>query len=139
MMKKVIPRVIFKARVRDENIKGGNPYRWQDISTDDYFKGKKVILFSLPGAFTPTCSTYQLPEFEKLYKKFRGIGLDVTEPEPLVEDHLLYSATNVLITPHIAGLSDNNRKRGFNLIKLNIHRYLHNENLLNIVDKKKEY
>ena len=75
-MKKAIPRVIFKARVRDENIKGGNPYRWQDISTDDYFKGKKVILFSLPGAFTPTCSTYQLPEFEKLYKKFRVKGID---------------------------------------------------------------
>ena len=72
-----------------------------------------------------------------IYKKFRGIGLDVTEPEPLVEGHLLYSATNVLITPHIAGLSDNNRKRGFNLIKLNIHKYLHNEDLLNIVDKKR--
>ena len=74
-----------------------------------------------------------------IYKKFLGIGLDVTEPEPLDEGHLLYSANNVLITPHIAGLSDNNRNRGFNLIKLNIHKYLHNEDLLNIVDKKKEY
>lgn len=74
-----------------------------------------------------------------IYKKFRGIGLDVTEPEPLDKAHPLYSATNVLITPHIAGLSDNNRYRGFNLIKLNIHKYLHNEDLLNIVDKKKEY
>ena len=74
-----------------------------------------------------------------IYKKFRGIGLDVTDPEPLADGHLLHSATNVLITPHIAGLSDNNRQRGFNLIKFNIHRYLHNEDLLNIVDKKKEY
>ena len=70
-MKKTIPNIIFKTRVRDESIKGNNPYRWQDVSTDDYFKEKKVILFSLPGAFTPTCSTYQLPEFEKLYEKFQ--------------------------------------------------------------------
>ena len=54
--------------MRDESIEGNNPYRWQDVSTDDYFKEKKVILFSLPGAFTPTCSTFQLPGFEKLYE-----------------------------------------------------------------------
>ena len=74
-----------------------------------------------------------------IYKKFRGIGLDVTDPEPLNEEHLLCSASNILITPHIAGLSDKNRERGFELIKLNIHRYLHNQDLINIVDKKKEY
>ena len=46
---------------------------------------------------------------------------------------------NVFITPHIAGLSDNNRKRGYELIKENLYRYLNNQELLNIVDKKKEY
>ena len=75
-MIKTIPNIIFKTRVRDESIKGNNPYRWQDVSTDDYFKEKKVILFSLPGAFTPTCSTYQLPGFEKLYEKFKSFGID---------------------------------------------------------------
>ena len=75
-MTKIIPKVIFKTRVRDQGIKGGNPYRWQDVSTDDYFMGKKVILFALPGAFTPTCSTYQLPEFEKLHKKFISKGIN---------------------------------------------------------------
>ena len=70
MINKSVPSVTFKTRVRDESIGGDNPYKWQDISSDDYFDGKKVILFSLPGAFTPTCSTYQLPDFEKLYNDF---------------------------------------------------------------------
>lgn len=71
-----VPNVVFKTRVRDESILGDNPYRWQDMTTKDYFGNKRVILFSLPGAFTPTCSTYQLPNFEKLYKEFRGYGID---------------------------------------------------------------
>ena len=71
-----VPDVIFKIRVRDESIGGENPYKWQDKTTDDYFKNKKVILFSLPGAFTPTCSTYQLPEFEERYKEFSDLGID---------------------------------------------------------------
>lgn len=67
-----VPNVTFKTRVRDDSIEGSNPYRWQDMNTADYFAGKKVILFSLPGAFTPTCSTYQLPNFEKLYNEFKN-------------------------------------------------------------------
>lgn len=61
-----VPSVTFKTRVRDESIAGPNPYRWQDMTSDDYFAGKRVVVFSLPGAFTPTCSTYQLPDFEIL-------------------------------------------------------------------------
>ena len=47
-----LPKVTFKTRVRDD---ADSDYRWQDTTTDDYFKGKRVVLFSLPGAFTPTC------------------------------------------------------------------------------------
>ena len=75
----------------------------------------------------------------KIYKKFRGIGLDVTDPEPLPDRHKFKNIKNIFITPHIAGLSDNNRKRGYELIKENLYRYLNNQELLNIVDKKKEY
>lgn len=71
-----IPSVVFRTRVRDESIGGDNPYRWEDVSTDDLFAGKRVILFSLPGAFTPTCSTFQLPDFEKLYSQFQEKGID---------------------------------------------------------------
>jgi peroxiredoxin len=42
----------------------------------DLFEGKRVILFSLPGAFTPTCSAYQLPGFEENYGTFRDLGID---------------------------------------------------------------
>ena len=45
-----LPDVTFRTRVRDESVGGPNPYRWQDMTTADYFAGKRVILFSLPGA-----------------------------------------------------------------------------------------
>ncbi|MBB4188732.1 peroxiredoxin [Sinorhizobium terangae] len=76
LMKKRIPFVAFRTRVRDETIEGPNPYRWEVRTTEDYFSGKRVVLFSLPGAFTPTCSTRQLPDFEKLYDEFRKEGID---------------------------------------------------------------
>lgn len=71
-----LPQVTFQTRVRDEAVGGPNPFRWQEMTTDDYFKGKRVVLFSLPGAFTPTCSTYQLPGFEKAFGQMRELGID---------------------------------------------------------------
>ena len=76
MIGRKVPNVTFRTRVRDESIEGPNPFRWQDMTSDDYFKGKRVVLFSLPGAFTPTCSTYQLPDFEKLFPQFQEQGID---------------------------------------------------------------
>lgn len=76
MIGKTVPQVTFKTRIRDEAIGGDNPFRWQDMTSDDYFKGKRVVLFSLPGAFTPTCSTFQLPDFERLYPEFTAAGID---------------------------------------------------------------
>ena len=74
--RQTLPEVTFKFRVRDESVGGDNPYRWQEYTTQDLFEGKRVILFSLPGAFTPTCSTYQLPNFEKMYEEFKAKGID---------------------------------------------------------------
>ena len=71
----VVPAVVFKTRVRDDSIEGPNPFRWEDKSTYDYFAGKRVVLFSLPGAFTPTCSTYQLPGFENNFAEFKALGI----------------------------------------------------------------
>ncbi|MFV0332690.1 MAG: peroxiredoxin [Tropicimonas sp.] len=71
-----LPKATFHTRVRDESVGGPNPFRWQDMTTDDYFAGKRVVLFSLPGAFTPTCSTYQLPGFEKGFADFEALGID---------------------------------------------------------------
>ena len=69
----VIPKVTFRTRVFDE---ATMEYKWHDMTTDDYFKGKRVVLFSLPGAFTPTCSTYQLPGFEENYDSIRNQDID---------------------------------------------------------------
>lgn len=71
-----IPNVEFQTRVRDESIQGDNPFTWKQVSTQDLFAKKRVVLFSLPGAFTPTCSTYQLPDFEKLFDKFVEKGIE---------------------------------------------------------------
>lgn len=72
----LVPQVIFKTRVRDESIGGENPFRWQDLSTDDVFKGKKIVVFSLPGAFTPTCSSTHAPGYEEKYDEFKALGID---------------------------------------------------------------
>lgn len=71
-----VPNVTFKTRVRDESVEGPNPFRWQDVTTDEIFKGKKVVLFSLPGAFTPTCSSTHLPGYEAAYEEFKTLGVD---------------------------------------------------------------
>ena len=74
--KTYIPDVIFKTRVRDESIGGDNPYKWVDKTTDDFFEGKRVVVFALPGAFTPTCSATHLPGYENKYAEVVAKGID---------------------------------------------------------------
>ncbi|WP_373740904.1 glutathione peroxidase [Neisseria sp.] len=62
-----VPSVVFHTRQGDS---------WVDVSTDDLFKGKKVVVFSLPGAFTPTCSSTHLPRYNELAKEFFARGID---------------------------------------------------------------
>jgi peroxiredoxin len=49
---------------------------WVDLNRETLFDDKRVVIFGLPGAFTPTCSNQQLPGFEELYSKFRDAGID---------------------------------------------------------------
>ena len=73
-----IPKVTFRIRTGDEvETDGGCAIgEWHNATTDSYFKGKRVVIFSLPGAFTPTCSSQQLPGFEKEYANIKGMGID---------------------------------------------------------------
>lgn len=71
-----VPNVVFKIRVRDESIGGSNPYRWQDLPSKEVFDGRTVVVFGLPGAFTPTCSSTHLPGFEAKYDEFKALGID---------------------------------------------------------------
>lgn len=49
---------------------------WEDVTTDDMFKGKRVVLFAVPGAHTPVCSAKQLPDFENNYDRMKELGID---------------------------------------------------------------
>jgi thioredoxin-dependent peroxiredoxin len=75
-MEKTVPDVVFKTRVRDESVGGPNPYRWQDVSSKELFGKKRVVVFALPGAFTPTCSSTHLPGYEEHYDQIRAQGVD---------------------------------------------------------------
>lgn len=71
-----VPSMTFPIRVRDESIDGDNPYRWDEFNVVKEFKGKRVVVFSLPGAFTPTCSTMQVPGFEQNADIIKSYGVD---------------------------------------------------------------
>jgi len=71
-----VPDVTFKTRVRDETVEGPNPYRWQDRTSDEIFSGRRVVVFALPGAFTPTCSSTHLPGYENAVEEFKKLGVD---------------------------------------------------------------
>ncbi len=62
-----VPDVTFKTRQGDA---------WADVTTADLFDGKKVVVFSLPGAYTPTCSSTHLPRFNELAGTFKAHGID---------------------------------------------------------------
>lgn len=62
-----VPEVTFRAR---------EGARWKEISSKDLFSGKKVVVFALPGAFTPTCSSLHVPRYSELATIFRARGVD---------------------------------------------------------------
>lgn len=64
---KRVPRVEFRIRENNE---------WKTVTTDDLFAGKTVVVFSLPGAFTPTCSSTHLPRYNELAPAFFENGVD---------------------------------------------------------------
>lgn len=72
----LVPDVWIHQRVRDESIGGENPYKWERNLTSDLFAGKRVLVFGLPGAFTPTCTNEQLPGFERKYEDLMDLGID---------------------------------------------------------------
>jgi glutaredoxin-like protein len=62
-----VPETTFRTRVGSQ---------WVDVSTDELFRGRTVIVFSLPGAFTPTCSSSHVPRYDELAPAFRRLGVD---------------------------------------------------------------
>lgn len=67
MNKLKVPNAKFQTREVGE---------WVEKTSSDYFSGKRVVVFALPGAFTPTCSSKQLPGYEEKYNEFKERGID---------------------------------------------------------------
>jgi len=74
-----IPSVTFKTRTRVDPATAENPenpFDWKDVTSEDYFKGKRVVLFGLPGAFTPLCSSQMVPGYDKARPELLELGID---------------------------------------------------------------
>ena len=119
-----VPNVTFKTRVRDDSIGGDNPFKWYDLTTDELFANKKVVVFSLPGAFTPTCSTSHLPRYEALYNEFKALGVDeivcisVNDAFVMYQWGLNQNRKNVFLLPD--GNGEFTRKMGMLVDKSNL-------------------
>ena len=90
-----VPDAVFHTRVRNDALDGPNPFEWKDLTTDDVFANKNIVVFALPGAFTPACSDSHLPGYERLYKKFVEVGIDQVSYPMLW--HMDVAATQIFI------------------------------------------
>mmetsp|Transcript_123135 Transcript_123135/g.347977 ORF Transcript_123135/g.347977 Transcript_123135/m.347977 type:complete len:203 (-) Transcript_123135:48-656(-) len=72
-----VPNTLLKCRVRNNALGGDNPFEWKDVMTSEIFgNGKRAVVFSLPGAFTPLCSSFHLPGYEAAYDEMKSLGVD---------------------------------------------------------------
>ncbi len=118
-----VPDATFQTRVRTD-AGGDNPFDWKELTSDDVFKGKKVVVFSLPGAFTPTCSTSHLPRYEALYEEFKAQGVDAVVCLSVNDAFVMYQwgvaqkVENVFLLPD--GNGEFTRKMGMLVEKSNL-------------------
>ena len=106
MLGREVPNVTLKTRVRDETVEGPNPFRWQDVTTGDLFAQGRNVVFSLPGAFTPTCSNEQCPAFEASYDEIKSLGADEVYCISVNDAFVMYQWGKHLGVEHIKLLPD---------------------------------
>jgi thioredoxin-dependent peroxiredoxin len=107
-MTATVPNVVFKTRVRDESISGDNPFRWQDVGSDEIFKGKTIVIFALPGAFTPTCSSTHLPGYDARYQEIIDQGVDEVYCLSVNDAFTMFQWSKHLGVKHVKMLPDGN-------------------------------
>ena len=123
-MPQKIPSVTFKNIKRISTEGEGTSIQWFEKTTKEMFGDKKTVLFSLPGAFTPICSTFQLPLFDSLYSDFRNLGIDevycLSVNDPFVMDawKAASSIRHVQLIPD--GTGEFTRKMGMLVYKNNL-------------------
>lgn len=96
---KQVPNVSFKT------ISGTT---WNNVNSEDIFKDKNVIVFSLPGAFTPTCSSSHLPRFDELAPVFKAHGIDEIICVSVNDTFVMNAWSEDQDTQHIRFLPDGN-------------------------------
>lgn len=87
----------------------GNMEPSEVVTTSEYFDGKKVILFGLPGAFTPTCTNEMLPSYEDLYDKFvKDLGIDAIYCTSVNDDYVMEAWAKSLGVEKVEMIPDGN-------------------------------
>ena len=110
-----VPQATFRTR-RD--------HQWETLTSDDIFAGKTVIVFALPGAFTPTCSSSHVPRFNQLAPAFRANGVDEIVCVSVNDAFVMFQWGKSLGNQNIFLLPDGNgeftRKMGMLVDKSNV-------------------
>ena len=103
-----VPEVVFKIRPLEGFVCGDSSAHWQDLPTKDLFNGKKVVVFALPGAFTPTCSSTHAPGFEATYDEFKKLGIDEIYCLSVNDSFVMNQWANTLNIKNVKMLPDGN-------------------------------
>ena len=96
---KRVPQVTFRTR------KDG---QWKDVTSDQLFKGRTVVVFSLPGAYTPTCSSSHLPRYNELAPTFKKVGVDDIVVVSVNDAFVMSEWQNDQNAPNITFIPDGN-------------------------------
>ena len=122
-----VPYTNFKTRTGDDTAVGGCGFiggEWKDVDTVEIFDNKKIVVFALPGAFTPTCSSQQLPGYEELYDEIKAQGVDEIYCLSVNDAFVMNAWANDLGIKNIKVIPDGNceftRKMGMNVAKSNL-------------------
>ena len=116
-----VPNVTFKERIQIDESPG---FAWKDTTTTELFQGKRVVLFSLPGAFTPTCSRTHLPGFEAGFDELKSLGIDDVYCVSVNDSFVMNAWFKDLDIQKVKAIPDGagefSRKMGFLVDKTNI-------------------
>jgi peroxiredoxin len=103
-----VPDAVFHTRVRNDALGGANPFEWRQVTSDDIFAGQRVVVFAVPGAFTPACSESHLPGYETHYDAFRAHGIDRVVCLSVNDAFVLYQWARARMIEKVMMLPDGN-------------------------------
>ena len=116
-----VPPVVFKTRREIDEAPG---FEWYDLSANEMFANRRVAVFGLPGAFTPTCSSTHVPTFDAYYNEICGHGVDEIYCISVNDAFVMNSWFKQLGVQHVKPIPDGSgifsRKMGFLVDKTNI-------------------